>query len=402
MSLNHNSHASDNPTVSSLQPFRIAKARRPQVKVEVEPIPMASPDIDQSDIDAVCQVMRTGRLSLGPVVTAFEQAVADYVGVDHAVAVSSGTAALHLIVKALGLGPRDEVLVPSFTFAASVNALLYEGVRPVFVEIDPVTLNLDVADLEHRITRRTRAIMAVDIFGHPADWDALARLANRYGLMLIDDCCEALGAEIQGARVGSLGHAGAFAFYPNKQITTGEGGMIVTNDADIAAVARSYANQGRGAMGAWLQHDRLGYNYRMNEMSAALGVSQMARIDSILAKRERVAAMYSERLARIPQVATPGPVPQGRRSWFVYVVTLEPGLDRDRTIQAMEAAGVPARGYFAPIHTQPYIRELFGDLEGTLPLTEAMAKRTLALPFHNNLSEAEIDHVVAVLKRCIR
>jgi perosamine synthetase len=363
---------------------------------------MASPDIDQSDIDAVCQVMRTGRLSLGPVVTAFEQAVADYVGVDHAVAVSSGTAALHLIVKALGLGPRDEVLVPSFTFAASVNALLYEGVRPVFVEIDPVTLNLDVADLEHRITRRTRAIMAVDIFGHPADWDALARLANRYGLMLIDDCCEALGAEIQGARVGSLGHAGAFAFYPNKQITTGEGGMIVTNDADIAAVARSYANQGRGAMGAWLQHDRLGYNYRMNEMSAALGVSQMARIDSILAKRERVAAMYSERLARIPQVATPGPVPQGRRSWFVYVVTLEPGLDRDRTIQAMEAAGVPARGYFAPIHTQPYIRELFGDLEGTLPLTEAMAKRTLALPFHNNLSEAEIDHVVAVLKRCIR
>jgi len=240
------------------------------------------------------------------------------------------------------------------------------------------------------------------VFGHPADWGALTRLAKRHGLMLIDDCCEALGAETLGAKVGSFGDAGAFAFYPNKQITTGEGGIIVTNRADLAALARSYANQGRGAMGAWLEHERIGYNYRMNEMSAALGVSQLARIERILAQRERVAALYGERLARFPQVAVPGPVPAGRRSWFVYVITLAPGLDRDRTIQAMEAEGIPARGYFAPIHTQPYIRELFGDLRGTLPVTEAMARRTLALPFHNSLGEDEIDRVLATLKRSIR
>jgi perosamine synthetase len=199
-----------------------------------------------------------------------------------------------------------------------------------------------------------------------------------------------------------MGDAGAFAFYPNKQITTGEGGMVVTNRADLADLVRSRANQGRGRMGAWLQHERLGYNYRMNEMSAALGLSQLSRIERLLAKRERVAALYTERLARFPMVTAPAPVPHGRRSWFVYVVTLAPGLDRDRTIQGMEADGVPARGYFAPIHTQPYIREMFGDLHGTLPVTEAIAGRTLALPFHNKLGEAEIDHVLEVLKRNIR
>jgi perosamine synthetase len=231
------------------------------------------------------------------------------------------------------------------------------------------------------------------------DWNGLNLLAERHGLMVIDDCCEALGAEYQGRKIGSQGDAGAFAFYPNKQITTGEGGMIVTHRADLAALARSYANQGRGAMGAWLRYERIGYNYRMNEMSAALGLSQMARIESILARRERVAGMYTERLAAFPQVEAPGPVPQGRRSWFVYVVTLAPGLDRDKTIEGMEADGVPARGYFEPIHTQPYIRELFGDLLGTLPVTEGLAKRTLALPFHTRLGAAEIDHVLAVLKR---
>jgi perosamine synthetase len=324
------------------------------------------------------------------------------VGVEHAVAVSSGTAALHLIVKALGLGPRDEVLVPSFTFAASVNALLYEGVRPVFVDLDPATLNLDVTDLEHRITHRTRAIMAVDVFGVPANWEVLERLAKRNGLILIDDCCEGLGSEYQGRKLGSFGEAGAFAFYPNKQITTGEGGMIVTNRADLAALARSYANQGRGAEGGWLQHHRVGYNYRLDEMSAALGCSQLSRIEEIMAKRERVARLYTQKLKAFRQVEAPVDPPGIRRSWFVYAVTLEEGLDRDRTIAGMEKEGVPARGYFAPIHTQPYIRERYGDLTGTLPVTEAMAKRTLALPFHNNLTEGEIDHVLAVLKRNLK
>lgn len=396
------SFSTDAPLLPATFPRHRVRAPRPPAARVRDAIPMALPEIDSSDVEAVAEVVRSGRLALGPVVSLFERAVADYVGVEHAVAVSSGTAALHLIVKAMGLGPRDEVLVPSFTFAASVNALLYERVEPVFVEMDPVTCNLDLCDLERRITRRTRAIMAVDVFGHPADWPELTRIAGRHGLLLIDDCCEALGAEIHGAKVGSMGDAGAFAFYPNKQITTGEGGMIVTHRADLAALARSHANQGRGEMGAWLQHDRLGYNYRLNEMSAALGLSQMARIEAILARRDRVAALYTERLASWPLVTAPGPVPDGRRSWFVYVVTLAPGLDRDKTIKGMEAEGVPARGYFAPIHTQPYIRELFGDLQGTLPVTEAIAKRTLALPFHTSLGPDEIDHVLAVLKRNLR
>jgi perosamine synthetase len=313
------------------------------------------------------------------------------------VAVSSGTTALHLIVKSLGLGARDEVLVPSFTFASSVNAILYEGARPVFVEMDPQTYNLDVSDLEHRITHRTRAIMAVDVFGVPADWKALSRFADRHRLMLIDDCCEALGAEFQGRKLGSFGDAGAFAFYPNKQITTGEGGMIVTDRADLAALARSYANQGRSAMGAWLEYDRMGYNYRMNEMSAALGASQLVRIEEILARRERVARMYTERLEGMAGVTAPKPVAWGKRSWFVYVVTLDEGLDRDLVIQRMAQEGIPSRGYFSPIHTQPYIRNLYGDLAGTLPVTEALARRTLALPFHNHLSEREIERVLSVL-----
>ncbi|MDR3669579.1 MAG: DegT/DnrJ/EryC1/StrS family aminotransferase [Holophaga sp.] len=381
---------------------RAAVSAPPADRAWASAIAMALPDISQQDIDAVSAVVRSERLALGPMIPAFERAIARYAGVEHAVAVNSGTSALHLIVKALGLGSRDEVLVPSFTFAASVNAILYEGAKPVFVEIDPDTLNLDVSDLEHRITHRTRAILAVDVFGLPADWAGLARIAKRYGLALIDDCCEGLGAEFSGRRLGSFGQAGAFAFYPNKQITTGEGGMIVTNDTDLAILARSYANQGRGAMGAWLNHDRIGYNYRMDEMSAALGLSQMGRIEAIMAKRDRVAAMYNERLAFVPRVEPPGTFPNLRRSWFVYVVTLEEGLQRDLTILGMEREGVPARGYFSPIHTQPYIRQKFGNLAGSLPVTEAMAKRTLALPFHNNLTEAEIDHVVAVLQRNLR
>lgn len=366
-----------------------------------ERIAMASADLDESDVEAVLRVLRTGRLALGPKIKEFERATADYVGTRHAIAVSSGTAALHLIVKALGITAGDEVLVPSFTFAASVNAFLYEGATPVFVEIERDTYNLDPADLERKITPRTKAIMAVDVFGHPADWDAIQRVADRHGLKVIDDSCEALGASYKGVRLGRLGAAAAFAFYPNKQITTGEGGIIVTDDDEIARLCRSLSNQGRGEMGAWLEHDRLGYNYRLDEMSAALGASQLRRIEEFLTKRERVARCYSYALARFDWVRPPLVKPDVRMSWFVYVVTLAEGLDRDAVMRQMEARGVPVRGYFSPVHLQPYIRERFGYAGGELPLTESLARRTIALPFHNNLSDAEVEAVVATLAEVV-
>jgi len=369
-------------------------------------ISMSFPDINEDDVRAIIAVLHTGQLALGPQAIEFERLVAAYVGVKHALAVSSGTAALHLLVRALGLGPGDEALVPSFTFAASVNALLYEGVTPVFVDVEPETYNLDPADLARKVTPRTKAIMAVDVFGHPADWDAIQAVAQAHNLRVIDDSCEALGAEYAGRdaarwrKLGSFGDAAAFAFYPNKQMTVGEGGMLVTDDDAIARLCRSLYNQGRGEMGAWLEHERLGYNYRMDELSAALGVSQFKRLETFLAKREKVAQHYTERLARLEWVRPPQVQPHVRMSWFVYVITLAEGLDRDAVIRKLAEQGIPARGYFAPIHTQPYIRERLGDLSGTLPITEAIAPRTLALPFHNNLSEEAIDTVVEALKRC--
>ena len=380
-------------------PWSGAERRARLRPVPTRELAMSSADLDESDLRAVAAVLRSGRLALGPETAAFEEALAAYAGVRHAVAVSSGTAALHLIVRALGLGPGDEVLVPSFTFAASVNALLYEGATPVFVEPEPDTYNLDVADLEQRISPRTRAIMAVDAFGHPADWDGLERVAARHGLALIDDCCEAIGAAYRGRPLGGFGAAGAFAFYPNKQMTTGEGGMVVTNDGRLAELCRSFANQGRSAMGPWLQHDRLGHNYRLGEMAAALGRSQLARLDRFIERRARVAREYGERLAALPGVRPPVVRPEVRMSWFVYVVTLPEGCDRDRTLAGMEREGVPCRGYFAPVHTQPYIRERFGDLRGSLPRTEAIARRTLALPFHNDREPHELDRVLGVLAR---
>ncbi len=362
---------------------------------------MSLPDIDEADVAAVTAVVRSGRLALGPKADELEHEIARYAGTRHAVAVSSGTAALHLIVKGLGLGPQDEVLVPSFTFAANVNVLLFERAAPVFVDIEPDTYNLDPADVERRIGPRTRAILAVDVFGHPAEWDALSDIAGRRGLRLIDDSCEALGAAYRGVRLGSHGDAAAFAFYPNKQITTGEGGVLVTNDDALARLARSLRNQGRGEMGARLEHERLGFNYRLDEMSAALGVSQLGRLETFLERRDRVAAAYGERLASLERVRPPVVRPHVRMSWFVYVVTLEEGLDRDPIMRAMEAAGVPARGYFPPVHLQPYVRDLLGTGPGLLPLTESIAQRTIALPFHNRLADGEIDRVVEALARAL-
>jgi len=381
---------------------------------------MSAPDITEEDVRAVAEVVRSGRLALGPKTEEFEHLMAEYVGVKHAVAVSSGTTALHLIVKALGIGPGNEVLVPSFTFVSSVNVILYEGAIPVFVDIEPDTYNLDPEDLERKVTPRTKAIMAVDVFGHPAEWDAILDIAKRHGLRVIDDSCEALGAEYsspeskvqspksekqenpaRGAwkKVGRFGDAAAFAFYPNKQMTTGEGGIIVTSNENIARLARSMRNQGRGEMGEWLEHERLGYNYRMTEMSAALGVSQLRRLEALLAKRERVARMYTERLAGLPWVRPPAVRPHVRMSWFVYVVTLAEGLHRDPVMKAMAKEGIPTRGYFSPVHLQSYIQSLLGTRGGMLPFTESVAKRTIALPFHGNMTEGQVETVVGVLKR---
>jgi perosamine synthetase len=364
-------------------------------------VPMSFPDITEEDVQAVAEVVRSGQLALGPKTEEFEHLITEYVGVKHAVAVSSGTTALHLIVKSLGIGPGDEVLVPSFTFVASANVILYEGATPVFVDIEPDTYNLDPEDLKKKITPRTKAIMVVDVFGHPAEWDEILRIAERYNLRVIDDSCEAIGAEYKGKKLGQFGDAAAFAFYPNKQITTGEGGVIVTNSEEFARLCRSLRNQGRGEMGAWLEHERLGYNYRMTEMSAALGISQLKRIEVLLAKRERVAQMYTERLSKLGLVRPPVVRPYVRMSWFVYVITLAEGLHRDPVMKALEEKGIPSRGYFSPVHLQPYIRKLLGTREGMLPITESVAQRTVALPFHSNLSSAEIDLVVEALGECL-
>jgi len=367
----------------------------------MERIPMSAPDLDERDIQAVLEVLRSGRLALGPKAKEFEELMAEYIGVKYAIAVSSGTAGLHILVRALGIGPGDEVLVPSFTFAATVNAILYEKGIPIFVEVEPETYNLDPDDLERKITKKTKAIMAVDIFGHPAEWDRILEIADKYNLKVIDDSCEALGAEYKGKKIGQFGDAGCFAFYPNKQMTTGEGGIIVTNNPEIAKLARSLRNQGRGEMSAWLEHEILGYNYRMDEMSAALGVSQLKRIEIFLEKRDKVARMYTERLKKFSWVRPPIVKPYVRMSWFVYVITLQDGLNRDEVINELEKEGIPARGYFSPIHLQPYIKEMFGTKEGMLPITENISKRTLALPFHNNLKEEEVDEVVSVLQRVV-
>jgi len=374
----------------------------PQVKSMRETISMSSPDINENDIEAVVEVLRSGRLSLGQKTEAFEEAIARYIGVRHAVAVSSGTAALHLIVRALGLGSGDEVLVPSFTFAASINVLLYENAVPVFCDIEDITYNLDPSRLEERITSRTKAILAVDVFGHPADWESICSIAARHNLRLIDDSCEALGAEYRGRKVGQFGDAAAFAFYPNKQITTGEGGVLVTNDPEIAAMARSLRNQGRGEMGSWLEHERLGFNYRMDEMSAALGLSQLRRIETFLAKRKNVADLYTSRLRAVPRVRTQFVRPHVRMSWFVYVITLDEDVDRGAVVETLKERQIPARCYFPPVHLQTYIAESEGRQIPMLPVTESVARRTLALPFHNHLAPGEVDKVVEAVHEAVQ
>jgi perosamine synthetase len=364
-------------------------------------IPLSGPDITQAEIDAVVAVMRSGRLSLGPKLEEFEAALSSYAGVRHAAAVSSGTAGLHLIVKALEISEGDEVIVPSFTFIAAANAIRYERAKPVFVEIDATTLNLDPRAVEAAITPRTRAILAVHTFGVPADIEKLSAIAARHHLILIEDACEALGAEWRGRKVGAFGAAGVFGFYPNKQITTGEGGMVVTNDERLVARVRSLRNQGRNAIGEWFEHAEIGYNYRLSELHAATGIEQVKRIQPILARRAEIARGYSDRLAACTELVLPlSQFAYGKISWFVYVIRLAEKFSRaqrDAIVETMGKRGIACARYFAPIHLQPPYQ-----VDGfELPVTEHVADRTIALPFFNAISESQLDEVCRELPECV-
>ena len=381
-------------------------------------IPLSKPDINEEDVKVVVEVLKSGRLSMGPYTERFEKAISEYMNAKHGVAVSSGTAGLHLVLKAMGVERGDYMIVPSFTFVASANVALYEGVIPLFVDVEEETLNVSKDSLEDLLIRikkgkvkildevvdpnKVKYFMGVDIFGHPLDWDEILEVTNEWGLEVLEDSCEALGAEYKGKRVGKFGLAGVFAFYPNKQITTGEGGVVVTDDESIAKLVRSMRNQGRGEENEWLLHVRLGYNYRIDEMSAALGYSQMLRIDEILEKRKKVAENYNELLKDYEWVKTPSVKEYvTRMSWFVYVIRLSPDVNRDKVMRYMEEKGVQVRNYFQPLHLQPFYRRTFGYDEGMLPITEEESKKTLALPFYNDLSLDEQKVVVETLREAV-
>ena len=363
-------------------------------------IPLSAPDITEAEMRAVVEALRGSRLSLGPKLTEFERKVADYAGTQHAVGVSSGTAALHLCVRALGIEPGDEVITTPFSFIASANAILFERARPVFVDVEPDSLNIDPDRIEATITSRTKAILAVHIFGQPASMSAILDIAERHGLKVIEDACQSIGALQSGRRVGSLGDAGVYAFYPNKQMTTGEGGMIVTNRDDVAEAARRLRNHGR-AGNDWFEHETLGYNYRLAEIPSALGDEQMARLDAMIARRAEVARSYSRRLADHPDlILLPEAAEDCTTSWFVYVVRLAERFtreDRDHISTELHKRGIGCGRYFAPIHLQPYYRREFGYAPGDFPIAEAQADRALAIPFFNRITEDQIDEVSKAL-----
>ena len=368
-------------------------------------IPLSKPDITNKEIKAVEGVLKTSRLSLGEKYIEFEKVLAKFAGVKYAIVVNSGTSGLHLIIRALGIGRGDEVITTPFSFIASSNCILYEGAKPVFCDIDEKTFNIDVLKIEEKITEKTKAILAADIFSQPADWDELKKIAKKHKLFLIEDSAEALGSEQNGKKCGSFGDAGIFAFYPNKQITTGEGGVALTNNKKIYELCQSMANQGRKIKnGKWLEHVRLGYNYRLDEMSCALGIAQMKRIKDILKKRVRVAELYNKKLKDVAELEIPFIKPGNKISWFVYVIKLNEylaGKKRGEIIKKMAKNGIQCSDYFQAIHLQSFYKEKFKYKEGDFPVAEGISKRSLALPFFNDLGEKEIDFVVKSLKETL-
>ena len=381
---------------------------------------MSSPDLNDADRQAVMDVINSPILSMGKWTPAFEKSFCDLTGAKHAIAVNSGTAGLHLCVRAAGIGAGDLVITTPFSFVSSSNVLLFENAIPVFVDIDPRTGNIDpalVADAAGNVEKylprsnrqapitdhKLKAVLPVDVFGQPADMDAVNAIAKEHGLTVIEDSCEALGAAYKGKQAGTLGDFGVFAFYPNKQITTGEGGVIITNDDHAADFMRALRNQGRAPGDTWLQHTHLGYNYRMDEMSAALGASQMSRLEELVSKREQVAAWYGARLSEIPGVETPFiESSTTRMSWFVYVIRFDKRINRDEMAGRLEARGIPVRPYFLPIHLQPYMAKKFGYREGDFPVTEDLGRRGLAIPFSGVMTEEQVNFVCDVIREEIQ
>jgi perosamine synthetase len=365
-------------------------------------VQLSAPWIDERDEELVLETLRSGWLSLGPTGPRFEELLAETLGARYCAAVSSGTAALHLCMRLARVGPGDEVITSPYSFVASANCAIYEGATPVFADIDARTYNLDPAAVEAAITPRTKAIVAVDIFGYPCELDPLLDLCNRNGLTLVEDACEALGARYRGRLLGSHGHPTTFAFYPNKQMTTGEGGAVATDDEGQYEELLSLRNQGRLDQRSWLQHGRLGYNYRLDDLSAALGIAQLEKLDRMLAARAEVAARY-DRLLAGSGVETPLPDDaEHERTWFVYVVRLPQEIDRDAVLRELAERGIASAPYLPSIHLQPYMRERFGFREGMLPVSEDCSARTLALPFHGRLDPDDQEYVVQSLRDALR
>jgi perosamine synthetase len=377
-------------------------AGRPGILSSPRPIGLSAPWIDGREEELVLATLRSGQLSLGPMIDRFEAALAQRVEAPYVAAVSSGTAGLHLCMRLAGVGPGDEVVTTPFSFVASANCALYVGATPVFADIHPRTLNLDPAAVVAAITPRTKAILPVHVFGYPAELPELQAIAARHDLVIVEDACEALGSEYRGRPIGSSGHPAVFAFYPNKQMTTGEGGAVAVASEEQWQLLKSLSNQGRSDSGEWLTHARLGYNYRLGDLAAALGLAQLERLDEILAARSEVAARYAELLAGVAGVEVPLPDDdEHRRSWFVYVVKLASGTDRNGVIARLAAEGVASKPYLPSIHLQPYYRERFGYREGMLPVAEDVSARTLALPFHSRLPVEDQERVVDVLARAL-
>jgi perosamine synthetase len=365
-------------------------------------IGLSAPWLDERDEELVLEVLRSGRLSLGPIGPRFEELLAEAVGAPYCAAVSSGTAGLHLCMRLAGVEPGDEVITSPYSFVASANCAIYEGATPVFADIDPGTLNLDPAAIEAAITPRTRAVVAVDIFGYPCELDELRAICDRHGLALVEDACEALGARYKGRPLGSHGHPAVFAFYPNKQITTGEGGAVTTASAEEHELLVSLRNQGRLETSSWLQHGRLGYNYRLDDVSAALGIGQVEKLHRILAGRSQVAARYAELLAALDLEL---PLPDDadhERSWFVYVVKLPRGIDRDGVIRRLGEDGIACAPYLPSIHLQSYMRDRFGFAEGLCPVSEDASARTMAIPFHARLAQEDQERVAEALRSALQ
>ncbi|MFP3937578.1 MAG: DegT/DnrJ/EryC1/StrS family aminotransferase [Phycisphaerae bacterium] len=373
-----------------------------------EHIPLARPDLDETTIAEAMRdieaILRGGRLSMGPYIEELERSVAETANRTHGVAVSSGTAGLHLCVRALGIGAGDEVVTTPFSFIATTNCLLFEGATPVFADIDPESYNLDPTAVEAAITPRTKAILAVEVFGNTAHFNEYERIAHSHNLALIEDCCEALGARLGDRPAGSFGDCGVFAFYPNKQVTTGEGGLIVTDNDELRDLCVSMRNQGRDAGAGWMAHERLGFNYRMPETSAAVGCAQLRRLENILERRRKVAELYDKALSDVEGIHLPPMDDRRRGSWFVYVVRLDDDFTREDRLEVMKRmreAGVGCSDYFAPIHLQPFIRRQLGTAEGQFPQTERVGERTIALPFFADLTGREVARVRDTLSEAI-